>query len=245
MVSGGQGVYLWFLARELARLGHRVDVIVGPPYPDPMPFAASVTRVHDERFWGKWFSRDRSALLPRPQPLRIFQPLDFWEFGATWFGFLPEPFAFSVRALRRVAARLAAGDRWDIVHDVQTLGWGLLGIRALGLPVVTTIHHPLSVDRRTSFVRDQSPARGARDHDLLPGRNAGLRRAPPGSRVHLLGGERAPDRNGLRNRSRRGSAWWPTASTQSCSARIPASRGTRPRSCAWRAPRTRTRACAR
>jgi glycosyltransferase involved in cell wall biosynthesis len=156
MVSGGQGVYLWFLARELTRLGHRVDVIVGPPYPDPMPFAASVTRIHDERFWGKWFSRDRSALLPSPQPLRIFQPLDFWEFAATWLGFLPEPFAFSLRALRAVAARLSAGDRWDIVHDVQTLGWGLLGIRALGLRVVTTIHHPLSVDRRTSFQRDRS-----------------------------------------------------------------------------------------
>jgi len=77
MVSGGQGVYLWFLARELTRLGHRVDVIVGPPYPDPMPFAASVTHVHDERFWGKWFSHDRSLLLPRPRPLRIFEPLNF------------------------------------------------------------------------------------------------------------------------------------------------------------------------
>jgi glycosyltransferase involved in cell wall biosynthesis len=156
MVSGGQGIYLWFLARELVRLGHRVDVIVGPPYPDPMPFAASVTRLPDERFWGKWFSRDRSLLLPRPQPLRIFEPLNFWEFGATWFGFLPEPLAFSLRALRAVAARLKVGERWDIVHDVQTLGWGLLGIRALGLPVVTTIHHPLSVDRRTSFLRDRS-----------------------------------------------------------------------------------------
>ncbi len=156
MVSGGQGIYLWFLARELTRLGHRVDVIVGPPYPDPMPFAASVTPLHDERFWGKWFSPDRSLLLPRPQPLRIFTPLNLWSFGATWFGFLPEPFAFSLRALRHVAARLKAGERWDIVHDVQSLGWGLLGIRALGLPVVTTIHHPLSVDRRTSFVRDHS-----------------------------------------------------------------------------------------
>ena len=36
MECGGQGVYLWFLARELARLGHRVEVFVGPPYPDPM-----------------------------------------------------------------------------------------------------------------------------------------------------------------------------------------------------------------
>ena len=43
MRCGGQGVYLWFLARELARLGHSVDVFVGPPYPDPMPFARSVS----------------------------------------------------------------------------------------------------------------------------------------------------------------------------------------------------------
>jgi glycosyltransferase involved in cell wall biosynthesis len=156
MVSGGQGIYLWFLARELTRLGHHVDVIVGPPYPDPMPFAASVEALHDERFWGKWFSKDRSLLLPSPQPLRMFEPLNFWSFGATWFGFLPEPFAFSARAFRRVARRIKAGARWDLVHDVQSLGWGLLGIRALGLPVVTTIHHPLSIDRRTSFARDRS-----------------------------------------------------------------------------------------
>ena len=37
MRCGGQGIYLWFLARELARLGHTIDVLVGPPYPDPMP----------------------------------------------------------------------------------------------------------------------------------------------------------------------------------------------------------------
>ena len=45
MHCGGQGIYLWFLARELARLGHGVDVIVGPPWPDPMPFAGAVERV--------------------------------------------------------------------------------------------------------------------------------------------------------------------------------------------------------
>ena len=42
MRCGGQGIYLWFLARELARLGHHIEVLVGPPYPDPMPFAADV-----------------------------------------------------------------------------------------------------------------------------------------------------------------------------------------------------------
>jgi glycosyltransferase involved in cell wall biosynthesis len=156
MQCGGQGVYLWFLARELARLGHRVDVLVGPPWPDPMPFAGSVERIRNEMFWGKWFLRDWRNLLPRPQPLRVFEPLDFYEFAAARMGFLPEPFAFSVRAFRAVAARLRTGGRYDVVHDVQSLGWGLLGIRALGLPVVTTVHHPLTVDRATSFGRDRT-----------------------------------------------------------------------------------------
>jgi glycosyltransferase involved in cell wall biosynthesis len=156
MRCGGQGIYLWHLARELARLGHRVDVLVGPPWPDPMPFAASLERLPDPQFWGKWFVRERRHFLPEPDPLRVFEPLHFYELAASRLGFLPEPFAFSVRALRRIAARLRAGERWDLVHDVQCLGWGLLGVRALGLPVVSTVHHPLSVDRRASFARDRT-----------------------------------------------------------------------------------------
>jgi len=151
MHCGGQGVYLWFLARELARLGHAVDVIVGPPWPDAMPFAGSVERIDNEMFWGKWFLRDWQHLLPRPRPLRVFEPLNFYEFGAARMGFLPEPFAFSVRAFRALAARLRAGARYDLVHDVQSLGYGLLGMRAFGLPVVSTVHHPLTVDRRAAF----------------------------------------------------------------------------------------------
>ena len=156
MQCGGQGIYLWFLARELARLGHHVDVLVGPPWPDPMPFAGALERIPNEMFWGKWFLRDWKNLLPRPEPLRVFEPLNFYEFAAARLGFLPEPFAFSMRAFRALARRLRAGGRYDLVHDVQSLGYGLLGIRALGLPVVTTVHHPLSVDRQTSFQRDRT-----------------------------------------------------------------------------------------
>ena len=155
MRCGGQGVYLWFLARELARLGHEVEVLVGPPYPDPMPFAYMVEELPNEQFWGGWFARDRHAMLPE-RPLDVLQPLNFYELAASWFGFLPEPFAFSVRALREVKARLALGIRYDVVHDVQCLGWGDWVLQKLGLPLVTTIHHPLTVDRRFSFVRDQT-----------------------------------------------------------------------------------------
>jgi glycosyltransferase involved in cell wall biosynthesis len=34
------------------------------------------------------------------------------------------------------------------VHDNQGLGYGMLGVRRAGLPLVTSIHHPISVDRR-------------------------------------------------------------------------------------------------
>lgn len=156
MQCGGQGVYLWFLARELARMGHEVEVFVGPPYPDPMPFARSLTELPNQGFWGRWFTRDYLGMLPADNWLKIFQPLNFYELGTSFLGFLPEPFACSCRAFAAIAATLRLGRGLDIVHDVQVLGYGTLGLRAMGLPVVSTVHHPLSVDRRASFVRDRT-----------------------------------------------------------------------------------------
>ena len=62
-----------------------------------------------------------------------------------WAGAFPEPLTFSVRALRALRARPG---EFDIVHDNQGLGYGMLGVRRLGLPLVTSIHHPITVDRR-------------------------------------------------------------------------------------------------
>ena len=155
MTSGGQGIYLYALTRELAALGYEIDVFVGPPWPDPMPWA-EVTRIENQCFWGRRFAPGPGAFLPSPDPLRIFAPLNFYEFAVTRFGFLPESFAFSLRAARAVIERMRRGRRYQLVHDVQSVGYGLLWLRALGLPVVTTIHHPLSIDRRSSLRRDRS-----------------------------------------------------------------------------------------
>jgi glycosyltransferase involved in cell wall biosynthesis len=38
-------------------------------------------------------------------------------------------------------------DEFDVVHDNQSLGTGLLKIADLGLPVVATVHHPITRDR--------------------------------------------------------------------------------------------------
>jgi glycosyltransferase involved in cell wall biosynthesis len=155
MNSGGQGIYLWFLAREMARLGHDVHIFVGPPYPDPMPFA-TVEKLPNRQFWAKWVLGQTDQIVPERDPLKVLRPLNFYELAASRLGFLPEPFAFSLRAFGRLTHHLRRGHGFDLVHDVQCLGYGLLGLRALGLPVVTTVHHPLSVDRRASFVRDET-----------------------------------------------------------------------------------------
>jgi glycosyltransferase involved in cell wall biosynthesis len=62
-----------------------------------------------------------------------------------WGGAFPEPLTFSIRALRALRGRPG---EFDIVHDNQGLGYGMLGLRRLGLPLVTSVHHPITVDRR-------------------------------------------------------------------------------------------------
>ena len=68
MACGGQGVYLWFLARALAEQGHEVDVFVGPPHPDPMPFAGQVEHLPNQQLWARWFARDPCLLYTSPSP---------------------------------------------------------------------------------------------------------------------------------------------------------------------------------
>jgi glycosyltransferase involved in cell wall biosynthesis len=155
MRSGGQGIYLHALARALAGQGHELDVFVGPPYPDPMPWAR-VVELENHEFWGRGFDERPGAFLPRPDPWRILLPLSFAEYAVSRFGFFPEPLAFSLRAARELIRRLRAGVRYDVVHDVQSLGYGLLWLAALGLPVLATVHHPLTVDLRESLARARS-----------------------------------------------------------------------------------------
>jgi glycosyltransferase involved in cell wall biosynthesis len=155
MQSGGQGIYLHALSRALAEQGHEVDAFVGPPYPDPMPWAR-VIELENHEFWARGFDERPGALLPRPDPWRILRPLSFAEFAVSRFGFFPEPLAFSVRAALELIRRARAGVRYDVAHDIQSLGYGLLLLSAVGFPVVTTVHHPLSVDLRESLARARS-----------------------------------------------------------------------------------------
>jgi glycosyltransferase involved in cell wall biosynthesis len=136
--SGGQGIYVRALSRELTGLGHHVEVLSGQPYPE-LDDGVTLTRVP---------SLD---LYREPDPFRTPRRSEFrdWVDVAEWAtmctaGF-PEPLTFSLRAARHLLPRAA---EFDIVHDNQSLGWGLVQLVRAGLPTVATVHHPVAIDRQ-------------------------------------------------------------------------------------------------
>ncbi|MCP9212632.1 glycosyltransferase family 4 protein [Streptomyces sp. NEAU-Y11] len=137
---GGQGVYVRHLSRELARLGHTVEVIGAQPYP-----------VVDTQEGVTLTELPSLDLYRQPDPFRTpalaeyRDWIDALEVSTMWTGGFPEPLTFSLRARRHLAARRG---HFDVVHDNQTLGYGLLGLERIGVPLVTTIHHPITVDRQ-------------------------------------------------------------------------------------------------
>jgi glycosyltransferase involved in cell wall biosynthesis len=149
---GGQGVYLRHLSRELAALGHHVEVFSGQPYPElePGPVLRTVPSLdlYREPDPFRW---------PRPSEFRDW--IDVLEFAAMRSGSFPEPLTFSLRALRLLRARRAD---FDLVHDNQVLGYGLLALPRAGLPLVTSIHHPISVDRRIELAAARGLSRLAK-----------------------------------------------------------------------------------
>jgi glycosyltransferase involved in cell wall biosynthesis len=139
---GGQGIYLYHLSRELSELGVDVECMVGPPYPDPE--MESWSRVHHLPCHHMWAVKTRDI-----QPLGIRSILGGWNFAdylLTRFHFLGEMETFSMRAFSALS-RLLKERTFDLIHDVNTLGWGTALMKLHGIPVISTIHHPLTRDR--------------------------------------------------------------------------------------------------
>ena len=143
MYSGGQGVYTAQVTRELARQGHDVHLVVGPPWPDTDP-AVTVHRVPSYSVY-RLLETSRMFFYGR-EPASFFHPLNFYELASSRHGQFSVMSAFSIRAFR-AWRELQREHRFDIVHDVQSLGYGSLLMHLSGMPVVANIHHPLSIDR--------------------------------------------------------------------------------------------------
>ncbi len=145
---GGQGVYVRHLSRELVALGHEVEVFSGQPYPELDP-GVRLTEVPSLDL----YREPDPFRTPRPGEIR--DAIDVLEVATMWTAGFPEPLTFSLRAARLLRKRAA---EFDIVHDNQCLGYGLLALRRAGLPLVATVHHPITQDRDV----DLESARGWR-----------------------------------------------------------------------------------
>jgi glycosyltransferase involved in cell wall biosynthesis len=140
-LCGGQGVYTRHLTRELVALGHSVEVFAGQPWPE-LDEGVGFTPVP-----GLDLYRD-------PDPFRVPHPREFRdraalaEFAVMLSAGFGEPLAFS-RRIRSVLAERRG--QFDVVHDNQCLGTGMLGIIEDGWPLLTTLHHPITVDRKLAL----------------------------------------------------------------------------------------------
>lgn len=135
---GGQGIYLKYLSRALVRRGHQVDVLSGPPYPELDP-EVRLIRIPSLDLYAAMPNHIRAL---RWHHLKSFTDTFEWWSMAT--GGFAEPYTFGRRVVRYLQQHRGA---YDIIHDNQSLCYGLLELQKAGWPVVATVHHPITRDR--------------------------------------------------------------------------------------------------
>jgi glycosyltransferase involved in cell wall biosynthesis len=132
--GGGQGIYLKYLSKALVDAGHTVDVISGEPYPH-LDERVKLIKMPGMNLY------ENGLLSIRPHHLKSRANIVEWLSKLT--GGFAEMQAFG----RRVVAHLnSEGRDYDIIHDNQSLSFGMLKLQSQGFPLVSTIHHPITRD---------------------------------------------------------------------------------------------------
>ena len=137
--SGGQGVYLKYLSKALVEAGHQVDVISGPPYPHLDPRVRLIELPSLDLF-------ENGLASLRPRHLRSLTNIIEWTSKLT--GGFAEPYTFGRRVVKYLKQH---GRNYDLIHDNQSLSYGMLQLQEMGLPLVTTLHHPITSDLRIAL----------------------------------------------------------------------------------------------
>ncbi|MDZ7760690.1 MAG: glycosyltransferase family 4 protein [Desulfovermiculus sp.] len=141
---GGQGIYLRYLSQALAQLGHKVDVISGEPYPELSPEVKLIPLPGLNLYS---YSKSTQGLKDRG----LRSVTDALEYASFISGGFPEPYTFTRRLVRHF--HIQAPD-YDIIHDNQSLGTGLLTLIRSGRPVISTIHHPITRDLNLALANE-------------------------------------------------------------------------------------------
>lgn len=142
--SGGQGIYIKYVARALRDAGHQVDVISGAPYPNLDEDISLIKLPGLNLFETQHPGR---ALRWR----HLTSATDTFEWVSKMSGGFPEPYTFG----RRIVSFFKQNARnYDVIHDNQSLSYGVLALQKMGLKVVSTIHHPITYDRDIALAHE-------------------------------------------------------------------------------------------
>lgn len=149
--GGGQGIYLRYLSKALVEAGHQVDVISGPPYPI-LDEGVGLIKIPSLDL----FENGLASLRPR----HLLSYSDTVEWLSKLTGGFAEPYTFGRRVRKYLRKH---GRHYDLIHDNQSLSYGVMKLQSDGFPLVTTVHHPITNDRRIAL----RAARGWRERLLV------------------------------------------------------------------------------
>ena len=135
--GGGQGVYIRDISFALSLLGHDVDVISGPPYPE-LHEGINLIKLPGLNLFETFSFKDRTKKFKKKKNKNID---DYYEFFSALIGGFPELRTFGNRANKYLKEK----DDYDIVIDNQSISYGMLEIQKR-LPFIEIIHHPITFD---------------------------------------------------------------------------------------------------
>lgn len=131
--GGGQGIYIKYMSKALVEAGHSVDVISGEPYPH-LDERVKLIKMPGLNLY------ENGLLSLRPRHLNSWANVVEWCSKLT--GGFAEPYTFGMRVNKYLKKH---GQQYDLIHDNQSLSYGMLDIQQR-LPLVMTLHHPITSD---------------------------------------------------------------------------------------------------
>ena len=135
--GGGQGVYIRDISFALSHMGHNVDVISGPPYPQ-LHEGINLIKLPGLDLFETFSFRDRVEKFKRKENKNFDH---YYEFFSALIGGFPELKTFG----NRVNTYLKQNNDYDIVIDNQSISYGMIEIQKR-FPFIEIIHHPITFD---------------------------------------------------------------------------------------------------
>jgi glycosyltransferase involved in cell wall biosynthesis len=115
-----------------------VDVVSGQPYPD-LADGVNLIKLPGLNLY------EKESRLDAFEPSFFTNPTALFEWLSVTTGGFPEPYTFGRRVVQFLRER---NQSYDVIHDNQSLCYSLLALQEAGYPVVSTIHHPITIDRQ-------------------------------------------------------------------------------------------------